>query len=63
MKCSELLRQILKAGWYIDRQAKGSHVVLKHPDKSRKPILFPDHGSKEMAKGLKIKLKKQAGIK
>lgn len=61
MKCSELLKLILKAGWYEDRQS-GSHIILKHPDKTY-TITFPDHGSKEIGKGLAEKLKKQAGLK
>jgi len=61
MKCSELLRLIKNAGWYEDRQS-GSHIILKHPDKTQ-AIIFPNHGSKEMGKGLAEKIKKQAGIK
>src|SRR3569832_1763770 len=57
MKCSELLRLIKNAGWYEDRQS-GSHIILKHPDKSQ-TIIFPNHGSKEMGKGLEEKIKKQ----
>jgi len=61
MKSSELLRLIKKAGWYEVRQA-GSHIILKHPDHVH-TITFPDHGSKEIGKGIAEKLKKQAGIK
>jgi len=61
MKCAELLRLIKKAGWYEDRQS-GSHIILKHPEKTY-TIVFPNHGSKEVGKGLAEKLMKQAGIK
>jgi predicted RNA binding protein YcfA (HicA-like mRNA interferase family) len=61
MKCAELLRLIKKVGWYEDRQS-GSHIILKHPGKTY-TIVFPNHGSKEMGKGLAEKLMKQAGIK
>jgi len=61
MKCSELLRLIKQAGWYVDHQT-GSHMILKHSQKTNQ-IIFPNHGSKEIGKGLAEKLKKQAGIK
>jgi predicted RNA binding protein YcfA (HicA-like mRNA interferase family) len=61
MKCSELLRKIKQAGWYEVRQS-GSHITLQHPDKQHS-ITFPNHGSKEMKKGMADKLLKQAGLK
>lgn len=47
-------------GWYVVSQ-RGSHVKLVH---SVKPghIVFPNHGSKEIGKGMEIRIKKQAGI-
>ncbi len=60
MKCKEALRLILKAGWYIHSQS-GSHVKLKHKNYTYS-IVFPNHGSKELGKGLQKKLFKQAGI-
>lgn len=61
MKCSELYRILLKDGWYPISQ-KGSHVKLKH-DSKEGTIIFPNHGSQEMGKGLKNKILKDAGIK
>ena len=61
MKCSEALRILKRNGWYPVSQ-KGSHIKLKHDSKSR-PIIFPNHGSQELGKGLQKKLFKQAGIK
>lgn len=61
MKCSEVHRKLLRAGWYPVSQ-KGSHVKLKH-DSKEGVIIFPDHGSQELGKGLQKKLFKQAGIK
>ncbi len=61
MKCSELYRILLKAGWYPISQ-KGSHIKLKHP-LSEKIIIFPNHGSSEVGKGLVQKIFKDAGIK
>ncbi|KAA8474924.1 putative RNA binding protein YcfA (HicA-like mRNA interferase family) [Arcticibacter tournemirensis] len=62
MKSSELLRILLRDGWYEERRAKGSHMVLKHPRKSG-IVIFPTHGSAEVGKGLAAKILKDAGIK
>lgn len=61
MKCSELYRILLKAGWYPISQ-KGSHIKLKHP-LSEKIIIFPNHGRHEIGKGLVLKIFKDAEIK
>jgi predicted RNA binding protein YcfA (HicA-like mRNA interferase family) len=60
MKCSELYRILIKDGWYPVSQ-KGSHVKLKH-DKKDGTIIFPNHGSQEIGKGLEKKILKDAGI-
>lgn len=61
MKCSEAFRILLKDGWYPISQS-GSHVKLKHLLKEG-IIIFPNHGSQELGKGLQQKLFKKAGIK
>ncbi|MFK7786601.1 MAG: type II toxin-antitoxin system HicA family toxin [Crocinitomicaceae bacterium] len=61
MKCSEVYRKLTRAGWYPVSQ-KGSHVKLKH-DSIDGVIIFPNHGSQELGRGLQKKLFKQAGIK
>jgi mRNA interferase HicA len=61
MKCSELLRKLERDGWRTVRQT-GSHLIMEHDIKSGQ-IIFPNHGSKEMKKGLAEKLIKQAGLK
>jgi predicted RNA binding protein YcfA (HicA-like mRNA interferase family) len=61
MKCSELLRQLLKDGWVVV-SSKGSHLKMMHQVK-KGIIIFPDHGSKEMGKGMANKIKKDAGLK
>ena len=61
MKCSELYRLLLNDGWYPISQ-KGSHVKLKHDLKSG-IIIFPNHGSQEVGKGMKRKIIKETGIK
>lgn len=60
MKSSELLREFLRHGWRIESQ-RGSHVKLAHP-KIQGPIIFPNHGSKEVGKGLERKIRKLAGL-
>lgn len=60
MKCSELYMILLKDGWMPVSQ-KGSHVKLTHKSK-KGMIIFPDHGSQEVGKGLAMKILKQAGI-
>jgi predicted RNA binding protein YcfA (HicA-like mRNA interferase family) len=61
MKCSELLKILLKDGWEVV-SSKGSHLKMRHPFKPG-VIIFPDHGSKEIGKGLKKKISKDAGLK
>lgn len=61
MKSSEALRILMKDGWYVISQ-KGSHMKLIHNVKNG-TIIFPNHGSQDLGKGLAKKLFKQAGIK
>lgn len=61
-KCNEILRLLKDDGWYTQRRGKGSHIILNHPTK-KGVIVFPDHGSQELGKGLEQKILKRAGIK
>jgi len=61
MKCSVLFRILKQDGWYPVSQ-KGSHVKLKHDTKNG-IIIFPNHGSHEVGKGLEKKILKDANIK
>jgi|AntAceMinimDraft_9_1070365.scaffolds.fasta_scaffold439932_1 predicted RNA binding protein YcfA (HicA-like mRNA interferase family) len=60
MKCSELYRLLKKYGWYVVSQ-RGSHIKMKH-DSIAEMIIFPDHRSREISKGLEKWIKKIAGI-
>lgn len=60
MKSAELLRLLIKSGW-VPVSQKGSHIKLVHPDRNGL-IIFPNHGSKEIGKGLEKKIRKQAGL-
>lgn len=59
-KCNEILKLLLQGGWIKESQ-KGSHIKLVHPDHDN-PIIFPHHGSKEIASGTLRAIKKQAGV-
>ena len=61
MKCSEFYRMLTRDGWYAISQ-NGSHLKMRHAAK-KGVLIFPNHGSAEMGKGLEKKLLKQAGIK
>ncbi|MFH1852889.1 MAG: type II toxin-antitoxin system HicA family toxin [Candidatus Neomarinimicrobiota bacterium] len=61
MECSELYRILTEDGWHPVSQ-KGSHIKLRHNTKSG-TIIFPNHGSQEVGKGLENKILKDAGIK
>lgn len=60
VKYNELFRLLKKDGWFEVRQ-KGSHVIMKHPNK-REQLTVPNHSSKEVKKGLLTALLKQAQI-
>ena len=60
MKCSELFRMLISDGWYPVSQ-KGSHVKMRHPIKNG-TIIFSNHGSQEIGKGLQRKILKDARI-
>jgi mRNA interferase HicA len=61
MKCSELYKRLIQDGWFAISQ-KGSHIKMKHATKVGL-IIFPNHGSQEVGKGLERKILKDAQIK
>ena len=56
-----MFRTIPDNGWFAVSQ-KGSHVKMRHETK-KETIIFPNHGSEEIGKGLEKKILKDAGIK
>ncbi len=60
MKSSDFLRLLKKDGWFIVSQ-KGSHLKMKHPTKEGM-VIFPNHGSDELGKGLEMKLRRDAQL-
>jgi len=61
VKSSELLRMLRADGWFEIRQ-RGSHKIMRNPTRSNE-LVFPDHGNKEVPKGLYQSILKQAGLK
>jgi mRNA interferase HicA len=61
VKCSELYRLLKKDGWFVISQ-NGSHMKLRHNNKPG-VVIFPNHGSQEIGKGLQKKIFKDAGLK
>lgn len=59
MKCSEF-RRWLKARGVEFQSTKGSHFKVSLNGKS---TIFPDHGAKEIAEGLRKTIIKQLGLK
>ncbi|MDO4704430.1 type II toxin-antitoxin system HicA family toxin [Tannerella sp.] len=60
MKCNEFLREIKEKGWYFVRQGKGSHEIWSNGERQE---TIPNHGTKELGKGLEQKLRKRLGLK
>lgn len=54
MTGAEMIRLYKSMGWKVDR-VHGSHYVMK---KGGRIEIIPNHGNKDLAKGLEIKLKK-----
>ena len=61
MKARELVKLIEAAGWVFEKQ-EGSHMIFRHPN-FRRPLPVPNHGSKDLGKGLVHKILKQAGLR
>jgi mRNA interferase HicA len=60
MNGSELFRKLKRAGW-VEVSRRGPHVKLHHPI-IEGIIIFPDHGSKELGKGLQLKIMREGGL-
>ncbi|MDR2584967.1 MAG: type II toxin-antitoxin system HicA family toxin [Prevotellaceae bacterium] len=60
MKYSKLIQVLHHHGWEITGQ-RGSHLKMRHPLREN-ALIVPNHGTKEIGKGLAIKILKSAGI-
>jgi mRNA interferase HicA len=59
MKSSEFIRLAKKNGWELIRYGKGSHGIY---EKDGKQVVIPNHGSKELGRGLEKKLRREMGL-
>ena len=61
MKAKELIKILEQNGWEESRQ-RGSHKIFKNVNFSIS-ISVPDHGNKDLGKGLVNTILKEAGLK
>jgi predicted RNA binding protein YcfA (HicA-like mRNA interferase family) len=59
MKSADLIRELKRAGWRLDR-VRGSHHIFVHDDLGGH-IAIP-HPKKDLGKGLVNAIRKQAGL-
>jgi predicted RNA binding protein YcfA (HicA-like mRNA interferase family) len=59
MSSSDLIRELLKEGWILDR-VSGSHHIYKHPHKAGH--LSIPHPRKDLGTGLVRQIRKAAGL-
>ena len=59
MKSSEFHKLVRRNGWKFEK-AEGSHYIYSKEGRSY-PVPF--HGSKELGKGLEMKMRKDMGLK
>ena len=60
MTSAELIRDMQRAGWRLDR-VNGSHHIFKHPDRPGHVVV--PHPKKDFGKGLGAASRKQAGLR
>lgn len=61
MKARELIKMVEDAGWVFVRQ-RGSHKIFEKVGE-RRPLVIPDHGSKDIPKPTLLDILKQAGLR
>lgn len=59
VKSSDLIRELRRAGWVLDR-VRGSHHVFNHPDHADNVVV--PHPKKDLGTGLVAAIRKQAGL-
>ncbi|MTJ80040.1 MAG: type II toxin-antitoxin system HicA family toxin [Telmatospirillum sp.] len=59
MRSGELIRELERDGWHLDR-IRGSHHVFRHPAKAG--IVVVPHPKKDLGTGLVAAIRKQAGL-
>lgn len=56
-----MYRLLIRDGWFPVSQ-RGSHIKMRR-QKKKGMLIFPNHGSQELGKGLEKRILKDAGIK
>ena len=59
MKSADLVRELMRAGWELQR-VRGSHHVFQHPSRSGSVVV--PHPKKDLGIGLVRAIRKQAGL-
>ncbi|WP_457299255.1 type II toxin-antitoxin system HicA family toxin [Phyllobacterium sp. P5_D12] len=59
MKSADIIQELVKPGWILDR-IRGSHHVFKHPDRPGHVVV--PHPKKDLGAGLAKAIYKQAGL-
>ena len=60
MKAREVVKLVESVGWVFVRQ-KGSHMIFEK-EGERRPMVIPNHGSKDLKKPTLLAILKQAGL-
>lgn len=60
MKGKELIKLFLKNGWELNRINGSHHIMVKENERS---VPIPVHGSRDIPKGLLLKILKSGKIK
>ncbi len=55
------LVQFLKSHGFAETRQRGSHLILRHPDRIR-PVSVPMHAGSDMSRQLAMDILKQAGF-
>jgi predicted RNA binding protein YcfA (HicA-like mRNA interferase family) len=57
----DLVRVLERLGWQLDR-IKGSHHIMRHPERPRVTISVPVHGNKTLPIGTLVGILKDAQV-
>jgi len=60
LKPRQVIAVLSKAG-FVQRESSGSHFIFRHPD-TRKIVVVPVHGGKDIKKGTLRNIIRQTGI-
>jgi mRNA interferase HicA len=62
VKSNELIRLLQANGWQLKSQ-RGSHMKFINDQRPGVMLVVPNHGAKEIARGLELRIKKDAGLR